>query len=131
MKTISFVVGDGETQRVALADNGCLSFLLSNFNALGLEDEQQGVLYLGFETLEDGQSYTMKPRPIQQTQQTAKRIIGSAEGCPALPPSPPRNGISRAETKLARRELVSRIITKSNPIMIIRSPPATGKYTAD
>lgn len=43
------------------------------------------------------------------------------------PPYPPRNGISRAAVRLPRQVLIEKIVDEKRPILIIQSPPATGK----
>jgi len=55
------------------------------------------------------------------------RGINSSSSSYSFPHSPPRNGIWRAAVKLDRSRFVSFITSNANPIVIIRSPPATGK----
>lgn len=75
----------------------------------------------GVMTLRDGRRYR-----IQVVDTSPKAPDVSSVRSTEKPLSPPRNGIRTAAVKLAREPLVRRII-ESRKIMIIRSPPATGK----
>ncbi len=94
-----------------------------------------------YSTTDEKPIIVIAPKPQQQQQQQqhtvpvacyppstpTNRTISSLEALPRLPDSPPRNGIYRAGFLLLREELVSKIIERAKPIMIIHSAPATGK----
>ena len=130
-KTINIVTNTGVKKNCVLSNEEGFSRLLSSFQAVSMKDDNTGIEIWDFESLENGKSYTLQAReqfaalyppstPTNVSPSTPKSL-------PELPPSPPRNGIERAEFVLARENLVSTIIARARPIAIIRSPPATGK----
>ena len=132
-KSITVVASDGEKMPMALSNDTEFSALLQSLQAVNLKNETNGEYIFGFQSLEHGQTYTAGKRNVGYADQPLatppdKVIRGvPEEALQGLPPSPPRNGVRLANVQLDRIELVNKIRKRANPIIIIRSPPATGK----
>jgi len=90
------------------------------FNSFG------SLLYVngGLLTLAHGERFRISV-VVPASKTPAPRSFGEPLSPSEKPPSPPRNGVNNAVVKIPRQELVKKIL--SNRIVVIRSPPATGK----
>ena len=135
-KIITVVCGSNDTRDFAISNETEFQSLLGLFQAVGLEDTDNGLTVLGYKSLDPGKRYTATtttasyPAPVSPFTPPSQ-IIRSAPTTPTLallqrlPRSPPRNGIG--EVQLQRNSLVGTILENANPIVVVRSPPATGK----
>ena len=135
MKSITVVAGSGEKKLVRLSNDEEFSALLRSLQAINLRNEKDGSYIFGFQSLQKDETYTVGDLNVghnnadQPPATPPDKILHSSTeaALQKLPPCPPRNGIRLADVQLDRTEVVNNIRERANPIVIIRSPPATGK----